>query len=53
VELFHRLSRRTVYRRFFRAYDRLPESWYLRFTIEFERRPMENGMAVPGRPWSK
>ena len=31
VELFHRLSPRTVYQRFFRAYDRLPEHWYRRF----------------------
>src|SRR5262245_10872408 len=31
VELFLRLSRRTVYQRFFRAYERLPESWYRRF----------------------
>src|SRR5262245_58580038 len=31
AELFHRLSRRTVYQRFFRAYDRLPEPWYHRF----------------------
>src|SRR5262245_41563102 len=28
AELFHRLSRRTVYQRFFRAYDRLPEPWF-------------------------
>lgn len=31
VELFHRLSPRTVYQRFFRAYDRLPDHWYQRF----------------------
>jgi GNAT superfamily N-acetyltransferase len=31
VELFHRLSPRTVYQRFFRAYDRLPDDWYHRF----------------------
>ena len=31
VELFDRLSARTVYQRFFRAYDRLPEHWYRRF----------------------
>ena len=31
VELFHRLSPRTVYQRFFRAYDQLPEGWYQRF----------------------
>ena len=31
VELFHRLSPRTVYQRFFRAYDRLPEHWYRHF----------------------
>lgn len=31
VALFHRLSPRTVYQRFFRAYDRLPEAWYRRF----------------------
>jgi acetyltransferase len=31
VELFHRLSPRTVFQRFFRAYDRLPEDWYPRF----------------------
>ena len=31
VELFQRLSPRTVYQRFFRAYDRLPEDWYHRF----------------------
>ena len=30
-ELFGRLSPRTVYQRFFRAYDRLPGSWYHRF----------------------
>jgi RimJ/RimL family protein N-acetyltransferase len=28
VELFHRLSPRTVYQRFFRAYDDLPRHWY-------------------------
>jgi RimJ/RimL family protein N-acetyltransferase len=31
VALFHRLSPRTVYQRFFRAYDRLPDAWYPRF----------------------
>src|SRR5215470_3588098 len=31
VELFHRLSPRTVYQRFFRAYDRLPDHWYRSF----------------------
>lgn len=31
VELFHRLSPRTVYQRFFRAYDRLPQHWYRQF----------------------
>jgi RimJ/RimL family protein N-acetyltransferase len=31
VELFDRLSPRTVYQRFFRAYDRLPDHWYHRF----------------------
>jgi len=31
VELFHRLSPRTVYQRFFRAYDRLPDHWYRGF----------------------
>jgi len=31
VELFRRLSRRTVYQRFFRAYERLPEHWYHHF----------------------
>jgi GNAT superfamily N-acetyltransferase len=31
MELFDRLSARTVYQRFFRAYDRLPEHWYRRF----------------------
>ena len=31
VELFHRLSPRTVYQRFFRAYDRLPDHWYHHF----------------------
>jgi len=31
VELFHRLSQRTVYQRFFRAYAQLPEGWYQRF----------------------
>ena len=31
VALFHRLSRRTVYQRFFRAYDRLPDEWYRHF----------------------
>jgi RimJ/RimL family protein N-acetyltransferase len=30
-ELFHRLSPRTIYQRFFRAYDRLPDHWYHRF----------------------
>jgi RimJ/RimL family protein N-acetyltransferase len=29
--LFGRLSRRTIYQRFFRPYDRLPEEWYRRF----------------------
>jgi RimJ/RimL family protein N-acetyltransferase len=31
VALFHRLSPRTVYQRFFRAYDRLPDHWYRHF----------------------
>lgn len=31
VELFKRLSPRTVYQRFFRVYDRLPEHWYHHF----------------------
>ena len=31
AELFLRLSPRTVYQRFFRAYDRLPDHWYHRF----------------------
>jgi len=31
VELFHRLSPRSVYQRFFRAYDRLPDDWYRHF----------------------
>jgi len=31
VELFSRLSPRTVYQRFFRAYERLPEHWYHHF----------------------
>jgi RimJ/RimL family protein N-acetyltransferase len=31
VDLFARLSPRTVYQRFFRAYDRLPAEWYQRF----------------------
>jgi RimJ/RimL family protein N-acetyltransferase len=31
TELFHRLSPRSVYQRFFRAYDRLPDEWYHRF----------------------
>lgn len=31
VELFHRLSSRTVFQRFFRTYDRLPEHWYRQF----------------------
>ena len=31
VELFHRLSARAVYQRFFRAYERLPDLWYRRF----------------------
>jgi RimJ/RimL family protein N-acetyltransferase len=31
AELFDRLSPRTVYQRFFRVYDRLPEDWYQRF----------------------
>jgi pimeloyl-ACP methyl ester carboxylesterase/RimJ/RimL family protein N-acetyltransferase len=31
VALFGRLSPRTVYQRFFRAYDRLPDEWYRRF----------------------
>jgi RimJ/RimL family protein N-acetyltransferase len=30
-ELFHRLSRQSVYNRFFRVYDRLPDDWYHRF----------------------
>jgi acetyltransferase len=31
VELFHRLSPRSVYQRFFRMYDRLPDDWYRHF----------------------
>ena len=31
VEFFHRLSPRTMYQRFFRAYDRLPDHWYRHF----------------------
>lgn len=31
MELFTRLSPRTVYQRFFRAYGRLPEHWYRHF----------------------
>jgi len=31
AELFDRLGPRTVYQRFFRAYDRLPDSWYHHF----------------------
>jgi RimJ/RimL family protein N-acetyltransferase len=31
VELFERLSPRTVYQRFFRAYTRLPDDWYRHF----------------------
>ena len=31
MALFHRLSPRSVYQRFFRAYDRLPDHWYHRF----------------------
>lgn len=31
VDLFHRLSPRTVYQRFFRAYDELPAHWYRHF----------------------
>jgi GNAT superfamily N-acetyltransferase len=39
VELFHRLSRRTVYQRFFRAYDRLPDDWYRRFAnVDYQAR---------------
>lgn len=30
-ELFHRLSPQSVYNRFFRVYDRLPDDWYHRF----------------------
>src|SRR5262245_62580205 len=29
--MFARLSSRTIYQRFFRAYDRLPDSWYHHF----------------------
>jgi RimJ/RimL family protein N-acetyltransferase len=39
VELFHRLSPRTVYQRFFRAYDRLPEDWYRSFAnVDYQTR---------------
>jgi RimJ/RimL family protein N-acetyltransferase len=39
VELFHRLSPRTVFQRFFRAYDRLPDDWYRRFAnVDYQRR---------------
>jgi GNAT superfamily N-acetyltransferase len=31
VELFHRLSPRSMYQRFFRPYERLPEHWYRHF----------------------
>jgi RimJ/RimL family protein N-acetyltransferase len=39
VALFGRLSPRTVYQRFFRAYDRLPDHWYRRFaTVDYHAR---------------
>jgi RimJ/RimL family protein N-acetyltransferase len=39
VELFHRLSPRTVYQRFFRAYDRLPQHWYRHFAnVDYQTR---------------
>jgi RimJ/RimL family protein N-acetyltransferase len=39
VALFHRLSRRTVYQRFFRAYDRLPDDWYHHFAnVDYQSR---------------
>jgi RimJ/RimL family protein N-acetyltransferase len=39
VALFHRLSARTVYQRFFRAYSRLPDDWYRRFAnVDYQSR---------------
>lgn len=39
VDLFGRLSAQTVYQRFFRAYDRLPDAWYPRFaTVDYRAR---------------
>jgi GNAT superfamily N-acetyltransferase len=39
MALFHRLSRRTVYQRFFRAYDRLPDHWYRQFAnVDYQTR---------------
>ena len=39
VDLFHRLSPRTVYQRFFRAYDELPAHWYRHLaTVDYRTR---------------
>lgn len=53
VDLFGRLSAQTVYQRFFRAYDRLPDEWYPRFAnVDYRGRlalvaeDEENGRAV-------
>ena len=38
-EMFHRLSRQSVYNRFFRVYDRLPDDWYHRFAhVDYQAR---------------
>src|SRR2546428_14161389 len=38
-ELFERLSTRTVFQRFFRAWRKLPEEWYPRFVqVDYEQR---------------
>jgi RimJ/RimL family protein N-acetyltransferase len=39
VALFHRLSARTVYQRFFRTYTRLPDDWYHHFAnVDYQTR---------------
>ena len=51
-ELFHRLSRQSVYNRFFRVYDRLPDEWYHRFAhVDYRARlalVAEDGGALRG-----
>jgi RimJ/RimL family protein N-acetyltransferase len=52
VELFHRLSPRTVYQRFFRTYDRLPEHWYRQFANVDYRTRLALVAEEPGGPAS-